>query len=68
MAKLKIKWPYKTDAPQNREWNKDRKKLFAKNGNGWWVYNAQRGLQHLSDFDKRYIDKRHIRDSDSDAV
>ena len=29
-------WKYKTDAPQNREWNKDRKKLFKKNGNGWW--------------------------------
>ena len=23
-------WKYKTDAPQNREWNKDRKKLFKK--------------------------------------
>ena len=19
-----------------RQWNKDRKKLFSKNGNGWW--------------------------------
>jgi hypothetical protein len=30
-------WKYKTDAPQNRQWNKDRKKLFRKNGNGWWL-------------------------------
>ena len=30
-------WRYKTDAPQNREWNKDRAKLFKKNGNGWWL-------------------------------
>ena len=29
-------WKYKTDAPQNRQWNKDRKELFQKNGNGWW--------------------------------
>ena len=32
----KIGWQYKTDAPQNRQWKKDRKELFAKNGNGWW--------------------------------
>ena len=29
-------WKYKTDAPQNWQWNKDRKALFQKNGNGWW--------------------------------
>ena len=29
-------WKYKTAAPQNREWNKDRNKLFSENGNGWW--------------------------------
>jgi hypothetical protein len=38
LAKPKSKWPYKTDAPKNREWNKDRKKLFLENGNGWWWY------------------------------
>ena len=38
MAKPKSKWPYKTDAPKNGEWNKDRKKLFLENGNGWWWY------------------------------
>ena len=31
-------WKYKTDAPQNRQWNKDRKELFQKNGNGWWWF------------------------------
>ena len=30
-------WRYKTDAPQNREWKKDRAKLFRENGNGWWL-------------------------------
>jgi len=30
-------WKYKTDAPQNREWKKDRAKLFRENGNGWWL-------------------------------
>ena len=25
-------WKYKKDAPQNRQWNKDRAKLFKKNG------------------------------------
>tara|TARA_X000001382_G_scaffold119911_1_gene101060 strand:- start:184 stop:348 length:165 start_codon:yes stop_codon:yes gene_type:complete len=36
MSKHKRIWPYTTDAPKNRQWNKDRKKLFAENGNGWW--------------------------------
>ncbi len=31
-------WKYKTDAPQNREWKEDRRKLFAEAGNGWWWY------------------------------
>jgi len=31
-------WKNKTDAPQNRQWNKDRKALFQKNGNGWWCH------------------------------
>jgi hypothetical protein len=31
-------WPYKTDAPQNMEWKKDRAELFAENGNGWWWF------------------------------
>ena len=34
--KWKSGWKYKTDAPQNREWNKNRTELFQKNGNGWW--------------------------------
>ena len=35
--KWKSGWKYKTDAPQNREWKKDRAKLFRENGNGWWL-------------------------------
>ena len=29
-------WQYKKDAPYDLEWNKDKKKLCALNGNGWW--------------------------------
>ena len=29
-------WKYVSDAPKNRQWNKDRNKLFSENGNGWW--------------------------------
>ena len=35
-------WKYKSDAPQNREWKKDRAKLFRKNGNGWWLLKTKR--------------------------
>lgn len=31
-------WRYRTDAPRNKEWKKDREKLFRENGNGWWYY------------------------------
>ena len=34
----KIGWQYKSDAPHNRQWKKDRKALFSKNGNGWWWF------------------------------
>jgi hypothetical protein len=29
-------WRYKTDAPGDEEWQRDRLKLFKENGNGWW--------------------------------
>jgi len=29
-------WKYKRDAPYDEEWQKDRRKCFRKNGNGWW--------------------------------
>ena len=35
-------WKYKSDAPQNREWKKDRAKLFKKNGNGGWLLPTKR--------------------------
>jgi len=38
-------WPYKTDAPQNREWNKDRKELFNRHGNGWYRFAGTRSYQ-----------------------
>ena len=31
-------WRYKSDAPHDREWKEDRKKLFRESGNGWWYY------------------------------
>ena len=36
-------WQYCSDAPKNRQWNKDRKELFRKNGNGWWWFQASEG-------------------------
>ena len=29
-------WQYKKDAPQDKQWQKDRDELFAEAGNGWW--------------------------------
>jgi len=40
--KLKKGWQYKGDAPEDKEWQKDRKKLFRKNGNGWWWFKPKR--------------------------
>ena len=39
-------WPYKTDAPKNREWNKDRKELFNRHGNGWYRFAGTRSYQN----------------------
>jgi hypothetical protein len=36
--KLHKGWQYKEDAPKCAKWQKDRKELFAKNGNGWWWF------------------------------
>ena len=36
-------WQYKTEDPKNRQWNKDRKELFRKNGNGWWWFQKSEG-------------------------
>jgi|TARA_Y100000310_G_scaffold69330_1_gene64813 hypothetical protein len=33
-------WKYKKDAPHDKEWKKDRGKLFKKNGNGWWWFTS----------------------------
>ena len=38
----KIGWRYKKDAPRDRQWMKDRDKLFNKNGNGWWLFQIKR--------------------------
>ena len=35
-------WKYKKDAPHDPEWEKDRNKLFKKNGNGWWWFKTKR--------------------------
>lgn len=29
-------WNYKKDAPHDKQWQKDRRELFAEAGNGWW--------------------------------
>lgn len=29
-------WPYSSDAPENKKWQKDRSETFKENGNGWW--------------------------------
>ena len=38
-------WPYKSNAPQNREWKKDRKELFNRHGNGWYRFAGTRSYQ-----------------------
>lgn len=35
-------WQYKKDAPHDPEWQRDRNKLFKKNGNGWWWFKMKR--------------------------
>ena len=37
-----IGWQYKTDAPRDKKWQDDRRKLFTKNGNGWWWFKPKR--------------------------
>ena len=34
-------WQYEKDAPHDKQWQKDREKLFRKNGNGWWWFTRQ---------------------------
>ena len=36
--KLHSGWQYEGDAPKDAKWQKDRKELFSKNGNGWWWF------------------------------
>ena len=36
--KLHKGWQYEGDAPKDAKWQKDRKELFSKNGNGWWWF------------------------------
>ena len=33
-------WPYKNDAPNDKDYLKDRNKLFNENGNGWWWFQS----------------------------
>jgi|TARA_R100001143_G_scaffold56839_1_gene53666 hypothetical protein len=37
-GKLHKGWQYKEDAPKCAKWQKDRKELFSKHGNGWWWF------------------------------
>ena len=38
----KLGWKYKKDAPRDKQWKKDREKLFRQNGNGWWWFKMKR--------------------------
>ena len=46
----KKKWKYKYDAPWDKNWIADRRKLFAESGNGWWI------LKGTPEF-KKHMDK-----------
>ena len=35
-------WKYTEDAPKDKQWKKDREKLFKQNGNGWWWFKMKR--------------------------
>tara|TARA_R100000458_G_C8182281_1_gene178875 strand:- start:396 stop:605 length:210 start_codon:yes stop_codon:yes gene_type:complete len=43
-------WRYKRDAPYDKEWQEDRRKLFKEAGNGWWY---TQGIYRCSDSLKR---------------
>tara|TARA_R100000008_G_scaffold78784_1_gene59964 strand:+ start:214 stop:399 length:186 start_codon:yes stop_codon:yes gene_type:complete len=43
-------WRYKKDAPYDKEWQEDRRKLFKEAGNGWWY---TQGIYRCSDSLKR---------------
>ena len=43
-----INWPYSGDPLTNKKYLKDRSKLFAEAGNGWWWYVGTKYLKfHL---------------------
>lgn len=39
----KMEWPY-SGTETNKKYIKDRNELFAKHGNGWWLYVGVYGL------------------------
>ena len=39
-------WIYKEDAPEDKQWQKDRLKLFHENGNGWWWFPTDGKKEH----------------------
>jgi len=43
-------WQYKEDAPHDVKYLKDRRKLFALSGNGWWwdPYNYTKLKENLN--------------------
>lgn len=44
-----IGWQYKTDAPRDKKWQDDRRKLFTKNGNGWWWFTPSKTVWEQND-------------------
>jgi len=51
-------WKYSSDAPENKQWQKDRSELFAKSGNGWWWFSSNVIHKKINE------DKEHIRFKD----
>lgn len=45
----KTGWKYKKDAPVDKQWQKDRDKLFRRNGNGWWWFKMKRKIDWVTD-------------------
>ena len=54
-------WPYSSDAPENKKWQKDRSDLFAESGNGWWWYaGSPQYVKHLEEINKRELYKGEL--------
>jgi hypothetical protein len=56
-------WKYKKDAPYDLEWQEDRRKLFAKSGNGWWWYVGTKYMKfHIDAIKKESEEKEWVQE------